>query len=91
MRRLQFLAAAAFFILALDAFLPPSMAGAQQLSPDYYADVCPDLESIVRAAVRMSVAHSPVAAPATLRLFFHDCAVRVRARGSFMVLRPSIS
>jgi len=75
MRRLRLLLAA-FFLLAPDVLPPPPMAGAQ-LAPDYYADVCPDLERIVRDAVRMSVAHSPVAAPATLRLFFHDCAVRV--------------
>ena len=74
MRGLRLLAA--FLLLALDVFPPPPMARAQ-LAPDYYADVCPDLERIVRDAVRMSVAHSPVAAPATLRLFFHDCAVRV--------------
>ncbi|PWZ23870.1 Peroxidase 16 [Zea mays] len=77
MRRLQFLAAAAaaIFLLAL-----PLMATAQpKLRPDYYAGVCPNLESIVRGAVRQSVALSPLAAPATLRLFFHDCAVRVRA------------
>ncbi|KAK8456014.1 hypothetical protein SEVIR_4G260100v4 [Setaria viridis] len=86
MRRLQFLATASFFLLAIDAF-PPSMAGAQQLSPDHYADVCPNLESIVRAAVRMSVAHSPVAAPATLRLFFHDCAVR-GCDASIMLINP---
>ncbi|CAL5041096.1 unnamed protein product [Urochloa decumbens] len=88
MSRLRFLPAAAFFLLALDAF-PPSTAaaGAQQLRPDYYADVCPNLESIVRDAVRMSVAHSPVAAPATLRLFFHDCAVR-GCDASIMLINP---
>ncbi|CAN6193221.1 unnamed protein product [Urochloa humidicola] len=90
MRRFQFLAAAAafFFLLAFDAF-PPSMAaaGAQQLRPDHYADVCPNLESIVRGSVRMSVAHSPVAAPATLRLFFHDCAVR-GCDASIMLINP---
>lgn len=73
MRRLQFLAAV--FLLAL----PPMAAVQPKLRPDYYAGVCPNLESIVRGAVRQSVALSPLAAPATLRLFFHDCAVRVRA------------
>jgi peroxidase len=75
MRRLQFLAAV--FLLAS---APMAAAAAQpQLRPDYYAGVCPNLESIVRGAVQQSVALSPLAAPATLRLFFHDCAVRVRA------------
>ncbi|CAN6162895.1 unnamed protein product [Urochloa humidicola] len=88
MSRLRFLAAFFFFLLALDAF-PPSMAaaGAQQLRLDHYADVCPNLENIVRDAVRMSMAHSPVAAPATLRLFFHDCAVR-GCDASIMLINP---
>ncbi|KAM0845572.1 hypothetical protein ACQ4PT_056283 [Festuca glaucescens] len=67
--------------LAFLAALSP-MAAAAQLRPDYYATTCPDLESIVRGAVYRSMAHSPVAAPATPRLFFHDCAVRVRMRRS---------
>jgi len=71
MRRLQFLAAV--FLLA---FTPMAVA---ELRPDYYAGVCPNLESIVRGAVEQSVALSPLSAPATLRLFFHDCAVRVCA------------
>ncbi|AQK66608.1 Peroxidase 16 [Zea mays] len=86
MRRLQFLAAAAaaIFLLAL-----PLMATAQpKLRPDYYAGVCPNLESIVRGAVRQSVALSPLAAPATLRLFFHDCAVR-GCDASVMLIDPA--
>jgi peroxidase len=73
MRRLQLLAAV--FLLAFT----PMAAAKPQLRPDYYAGVCPNLESIVRGAVQQSVALSPLSAPATLRLFFHDCAVRVRA------------
>lgn len=70
MRRLRF-----FFLAAMAALSPPMAAA--QLRPDYYAGVCPNIQSIVRESVRQSMAHSPVAAPATLRLFFHDCAVRV--------------
>ncbi|OEL28912.1 Peroxidase 45 [Dichanthelium oligosanthes] len=84
MRRLQFLTA--FFLLALHVLSPSSMAVAQ-LRRDYYADVCPNLESIVRDAVRQNVEHSPVAAPATLRLFFHDCAVR-GCDASIMLINP---
>ncbi|KAJ4765579.1 Peroxidase [Rhynchospora pubera] len=43
------------------------------LSPDYYANICPNLESLVQGAVRGMMASSPIAAAATLRLFFHDC------------------
>ncbi|WVZ78730.1 hypothetical protein U9M48_026393 [Paspalum notatum var. saurae] len=84
MRRSQFLAA--FFLLAFGALTPPMTATAQ-LRPDYYAGVCPNLEGIVRDAVRQSVAHSPLAAPATLRLFFHDCAVR-GCDASVMLINP---
>lgn len=56
------------------ALMPPS-AVAQQLTPDYYASTCPNLEAIVRRSVQQSMAQSQIAAPAALRLFFHDCAV----------------
>ncbi|KAJ1685041.1 hypothetical protein LUZ63_016431 [Rhynchospora breviuscula] len=39
----------------------------------YYANICPNLESLVQGAVRGMMASSPIAAAATLRLFFHDC------------------
>ncbi|KAJ1260620.1 hypothetical protein BS78_10G246400 [Paspalum vaginatum] len=86
MRRSQFLAA--FLLLAFGALAPPTATTAQpQLRPDYYASVCPNLEGIVLDAVRQSVAHSPLAAPATLRLFFHDCAVR-GCDASIMLINP---
>lgn len=47
------------------------------LSVDYYANICPNLESIVRGAVMQMMSVTPIAAPATLRLFFHDCFVTV--------------
>ncbi|KAJ3698722.1 hypothetical protein LUZ61_002427 [Rhynchospora tenuis] len=46
------------------------------LKQNYYAKTCPNLESIVRGAVQRKMSQSPIAAPATLRLFFHDCFVR---------------
>lgn len=49
-----------------------------KLSTDYYANVCPNLESLVQGAVSGMMASSPIAAAATLRLFFHDCFVTVR-------------
>lgn len=63
------------FLLALIALWPMAAA---QLRPNHYANVCPNLENIVRGAVQKSMAQSPISAPATLRLFFHDCAVRVK-------------
>ncbi|CAN1231778.1 Peroxidase 45 [Linum grandiflorum] len=49
---------------------------ASQLSPDFYRNTCPNVVSIVRSAVRAKFQQTFVTAPATLRLFFHDCFVR---------------
>ncbi|POO03825.1 Peroxidase [Trema orientale] len=46
------------------------------LRKDYYKDSCPNVESIVRAAVEKKFEQTFTTAPATLRLFFHDCFVR---------------
>ncbi|XP_078176233.1 peroxidase 45-like [Carex rostrata] len=46
------------------------------LKQNYYAKTCPNLEKLVRGAVQKKMAQTPIAAPATLRLFFHDCFVR---------------
>lgn len=66
-----------FFILAL---LPLSVfisTASAQLRQNYYSNICPNVESIVRAAVTQKFQQTFVTAPATLRLFFHDCFVRV--------------
>ncbi|PIN08078.1 Peroxidase [Handroanthus impetiginosus] len=47
-----------------------------QLRTDFYRNTCPNVESLVRAAVRAKFQQTFVTAPATLRLFFHDCFVR---------------
>ncbi|KAI4381247.1 hypothetical protein MLD38_007339 [Melastoma candidum] len=47
-----------------------------QLRLNYYANVCPNVESIVRNAVTMKFRQTFVTVPATLRLFFHDCFVQ---------------
>ncbi|PKI44906.1 peroxidase 51-like [Punica granatum] len=47
-----------------------------QLKQNYYANICPDVEKIVRNAVQKKFQQTFVAVPATLRLFFHDCFVR---------------
>ncbi|CAL4966657.1 unnamed protein product [Urochloa decumbens] len=56
------------------ALMPPSAVA--QLRPGYYSSICPNLELIVKSSVKQSMAQSPISAPAALRLFFHDCAVR---------------
>lgn len=52
----------------------PSPASAA-LSTNFYANSCPDVEKIVKNAVNKKVQQTFVTIPATLRLFFHDCAV----------------
>ncbi|BAT75668.1 hypothetical protein LR48_Vigan01g195600 [Vigna angularis] len=47
-----------------------------QLSPNHYANVCPNLETIVRQVVTTKFQQTFVTVPATLRLFFHDCFVQ---------------
>ncbi|XP_044405910.1 peroxidase 45 [Triticum aestivum] len=66
------LAAIVFVVVLKVAVLSPFAAA--QLRPDYYAGVCPNLEGFVRSSVKQSMVKSPISAPATLRLFFHDCA-----------------
>ncbi|CAK8564112.1 unnamed protein product [Lathyrus sativus] len=47
-----------------------------QLTRGFYNNVCPNVEQVVRAAVTQKFQQTFVTAPATLRLFFHDCFVR---------------
>lgn len=46
-----------------------------QLRRNYYAGVCPDVESIVRGAVAKKYWEMFITAGATVHLFFHDCFV----------------
>ncbi|EOY29213.1 Peroxidase superfamily protein [Theobroma cacao] len=62
-----------FFPIFLFFLLTPSHA---RLRVDYYQNSCPHAESIVRSAVTHMFQQTFVTAPATLRLFFHDCFVR---------------
>lgn len=56
------------------ALMPPSAVA--QLRTDYYATICPNLESLIRSSMKWSMSQSPISGPAVLRLFFHDCAVK---------------
>ncbi|KAH0455114.1 hypothetical protein IEQ34_017038 [Dendrobium chrysotoxum] len=49
---------------------------AENLRRDYYADICPNVENIVRTAVTAKFKETVVTIPGTLRLFAHDCFVR---------------
>eukprot|EP00268_Persea_americana_P042661 TRINITY_DN4270_c0_g1_i2.p1 TRINITY_DN4270_c0_g1~~TRINITY_DN4270_c0_g1_i2.p1 ORF type:complete len:331 (+),score=39.87 TRINITY_DN4270_c0_g1_i2:376-1368(+) len=50
--------------------------GSAQLRQNYYANTCPNVENIVRGVVTTKFRQTFVTAPATLRLFFHDCFVQ---------------
>lgn len=47
-----------------------------QLNQTFYKSTCPNVESLVTAAVTKKFQQTFVTAPATLRLFLHDCFVR---------------
>ena len=70
---IRILAAALLLALAVAA----TRCAAQQLQQNYYATICPNVETIVRDAVTLKVQQTPVAVGATVRLFFHDCFVQV--------------
>ncbi|CAO1940000.1 unnamed protein product [Urochloa humidicola] len=67
--------AASALLLVLAASATAACAAAQQLRRNYYAGVCPDVESIVRAAVTKKYRETFITVGATVHLFFHDCFV----------------
>lgn len=60
--------------LSLCMFSTPTSA---QLKTNFYANICPNVESIVKSAVTKKFQQTFVTVPATIRLFFHDCFVQV--------------
>ncbi|GLT80888.1 hypothetical protein SLA2020_522990 [Shorea laevis] len=46
-----------------------------QLSIDYYTKSCPQVEQLIDSITSQQFKDVPVSAPATIRLFFHDCFV----------------
>uniref|UniRef100_A0A2P2IM81 Peroxidase n=2 Tax=Rhizophora mucronata TaxID=61149 RepID=A0A2P2IM81_RHIMU len=63
------------FSLALSLCLFPDTASAR-LRQNYYANICPNVESIVRNAVKKKFQQTFVTVPGTIRLFLHDCFVQ---------------
>ncbi|KAF9609557.1 hypothetical protein IFM89_016993 [Coptis chinensis] len=45
------------------------------LKVDFYSSSCPHLEQLVGSVTSQQFKEAPVSAPATIRLFFHDCFV----------------
>ncbi|KAJ9540739.1 hypothetical protein OSB04_027245 [Centaurea solstitialis] len=73
MGRVALIQVLALCSILLLIFPNPSFA---QLKQNYYANICPNVETIVRNAVRAKVQQTFVTIPGTLRLFFHDCFVQ---------------
>jgi hypothetical protein len=59
---------------SLQSAAPPVLA---QIVVGYYAETCPDVESIVSNAVANAYQQDAGTAPGLLRLHFHDCFVQV--------------
>lgn len=59
----------------LQSAAPPVLA--QPLVVGYYAETCPNVESIVSNAVANAYQQDAGTAPGLLRLHFHDCFVQV--------------
>lgn len=66
---------ASFLVVSLSIFISAQL-GSAQLRQNYYANICPNVENVVRNVVRTKFRKTFVTAPATLRLFFHDCFVQ---------------
>ncbi|KAL4278145.1 hypothetical protein GQ457_03G036540 [Hibiscus cannabinus] len=47
----------------------------RQISVNYYAKSCPQVEQLIGSITSQQFKEAPVSAPATIRLFFHDCFV----------------
>ena len=67
--------------LLLPLLLPTASA---QLRSDFYKNTCPNVESLVQSAVTKKFQQTFVTVPATLRLFFHDCFVRVCSLANYI-------
>lgn len=69
------------FILQAASFWCVGRVEGQLLSVDFYNKTCPNVETIVLDVAKRKAQQSQIAAPATLRLFFHDCWVQVSTHG----------
>jgi hypothetical protein len=65
------------FATAFQLLLPLSEANPPPLKVGFYSNTCPKAESIVKSTVREFVLQNPGLVAGLIRLFFHDCFVRV--------------
>jgi peroxidase len=67
--------AASLLAVAVALATAPTTPCEARLRRNYYAGVCPNVESIVRDAVTQKFRQTPATVGATVHLFFHDCFV----------------
>ncbi|XP_027332145.1 peroxidase 16-like [Abrus precatorius] len=65
-----------FVLFSLLLLMASTTTSYAQLTRGFYQHICPNVEQLVRSAVTHKFQQTFVTAPATLRLFFHDCFVR---------------
>ena len=68
-----------------------TLSGDGTLVLDYYKEMCPLVEEIVRLNVEIAVVKEPRMAASLLRLHFHDCFVLVRPLSLSLSLFPWIT
>jgi len=60
----------------------PSTASGTALQYNFYSSSCPKAEEAVRNATQKIISNDPTMGAAFVRLFFHDCFVRVMISSS---------
>ncbi|KAK1566603.1 hypothetical protein Q3G72_001888 [Acer saccharum] len=65
-----------FFLLVSIISLIACNSANGQLSPNFYATTCSNLQTIVRDVMRQTVTREPRMGASILRMFFHDCFVQ---------------
>ncbi|XVF74585.1 hypothetical protein PTKIN_Ptkin13bG0121600 [Pterospermum kingtungense] len=59
-----------------DGEAPDNNNNNRSMEYDFYREICPDAEKIIRAKVHQLFKINPAVAPALLRLAFHDCFIQ---------------
>jgi hypothetical protein len=68
----------AMLLMVVMASALSTSAGTLQF--DFYKDKCPGAEDVIRSTTQKLIASDPTIGAALVRLFFHDCFVRVISR-----------
>ncbi|PKA55662.1 Peroxidase 64 [Apostasia shenzhenica] len=71
-QNLSFFASSILLVAAMTSFIH----GCHALSSDYYAKLCPHVESVVTAVVKKAMTNDRTVPAALLRMNFHDCFIR---------------